>query len=90
MLMTSNQAEPMVRPYYEASSGQVDALISGMNGAVSFEVMNQKDGTAISRWNAYAYGLLVAILLILLGGAVDAGMAYLDRRKASAEMGKVK
>lgn len=84
VMAISAQAEPMVRPYYEARPQQVQGLVTGLAGGAAYENLNGRLGLAAPYWNAFSLGLLAAALLILLGGAVNALIALWARRKKAA------
>lgn len=82
LIVTSSQAEPLIRPYYEASPSQVQGMIAGLAGGVAYgrSVGNiQQNGV----WDAYSVGITVSILIILIG-SVSAGvfkMLEFDKKK---------
>jgi hypothetical protein len=66
LIVTSSQAEPLIRPYYAASPSQVQGMIAGLAGGVAYgrSVGNvQQNGV----WDAYSIGITVSILIILFG-----------------------
>ena len=56
----------MLMPY--AASGQVDGLVNGLNDASKVEQANGQAGLACRYWDAYSVGLLLAAMMIVLGG----------------------
>ena len=72
IMILSAQAEPIVRPYYEASPQQVQGIVSGTVGAAAYENLLGRVGIARSQWGAYSLGVLAACLLILVGGLFNA------------------
>ncbi len=70
VMVLSMGITPIVRPYYEAQAPQVDALLSGLPAAVSYEQVLGGSGGASHLWDAYGGGLWVAI------GALSVGTAY--------------
>jgi len=65
IMVVSAQAEPMIRPYYDA--GQIQGLVVGLTGGKALEAyVGPRVGRAY--WDAFSYGLLVAEILILVGG----------------------
>jgi hypothetical protein len=85
VMVVSAQAEPMVRPYYEADPKQVQGLVSGLAAGASYEAMSGQWGMAGAYWSAFSAGMLVAGLLMLAGGLVNALSARLRRKKVSTE-----
>ena len=66
LIVTSSQAEPLIRPYYEAMPAQVQGLIAGLAGGVAYgrTVGNiQQNGI----WDAFSIGVTVSFLIILIG-----------------------
>ncbi len=79
VMIASAQAGPMLLPYVD--SGQVNGLISGLNGAAGAEQANGGlPGYVRGYWDAYSVGLYTAILLILLGGLLNLWLGFRDRR----------
>ncbi len=71
IMAISAQAEPMVRPYYEAFPKQVQGMVVGLTGSVAYESLMGHQGLAYSYWNSFSIGLLVAIVLIFIGGVLN-------------------
>jgi len=66
LFVTSAQAEPLIRPYYEATPAQVQGLIAGLTGGVAYARTvgdYQQNGT----WDAYSAGVTVSVLIIFIG-----------------------
>ncbi len=64
--MTSSQAEPLIRPYYEAIPSQVQGLIAGLAGGIAYGRtvgILQQNGV----WDAFSVGITVSVLIILIG-----------------------
>jgi hypothetical protein len=60
--------EPLVRPYYDMASPQIDALVVGLPGAVDYESqMNWQDGPAHIRISGQFVGQVALLALILIG-----------------------
>lgn len=72
MMVTSAQAEPLVRPYYEAYPKQVSGLVSGLVGGATYESLTNRPGLARTYWDGFSASLLVAAGLILIGGLFNA------------------
>lgn len=83
VMVSSAQAGPMLIPY--ADSGQLSGLVSGINGAAGTEqVNNGLPGFVRGYWDAYSLGLLLAVVLILLGGFWNFWRGLQDRRTREA------
>ena len=66
LMVTSSQAEPLIRPYYETTPAQVQGLIAGLAGGIAYgrTVGNiQQNGI----WDAFSMGVTVSFLIILIG-----------------------
>ncbi len=83
LMAVSAQAEPLVRPYFEGVPRQVNGLIAGLQGGATFEVLTGQAGNARSYWDAFAWGLLVAVALILVGGLIAVLRGLLAPRKGA-------
>jgi hypothetical protein len=85
LMIVSAQAAPMIRPYYD--TGQVQGLVTGLAGGAAyesksgFEIENGRSGLASQYWDAFSLSVLVATLLILVGGLVNASLATVARNK---------
>lgn len=66
LAVVSAQAAPLLQPYYD--SGQIDGYISGMVGALSYELLRSQPGSATIRFNVYQVSLLIAALIVMVGG----------------------
>ncbi len=82
LIVTSSQAEPLIRPYYEASPSQVQGMIAGLAGGVAYgrTVGNiQQNGV----WDAYSVGVTISILIILIGSVAGGVVKMLatDKKK---------
>jgi hypothetical protein len=69
LAVVSAQAAPLVQPYY--ASCQVDGIVSGVGGALSYELLRAVPGTASSKFGIYQVALLSAAVLILAGGIIS-------------------
>jgi hypothetical protein len=72
LMISSEQAAPVLRPYYEARPNQVQGLLVGLNGTASFETLSGLTDNARIQWNAYTIAVLAAVLTVLAGGLVAA------------------
>jgi hypothetical protein len=85
VMVTSAQAEPLVRPYYDAVPQQVQGLISGLAGGLAYENLTGRSGAAGAYWNAFGLGLAVAGALIIAGGIFNAAFALFEHSKENVE-----
>jgi hypothetical protein len=85
VMVLSAQAEPLVRPYYEAIPRQIQGMVTGLAGGAAYEHLMPRDGLARRYWDAYSTGIVAVGLLILLGGIFNAFLRY-TRRKQEGEL----
>jgi hypothetical protein len=89
VMVLSAQAEPLVRPYYEAQSPQVQGLVVGLASGAAYEALLGRQGPAAAYWDSFSVGMLVALILILAGGAISFLTTRLAQKKNIVE-GKTK
>jgi hypothetical protein len=82
-MVISAQAEPMIRPYYDSS--QIKGLVTGLAGGKAYEQAIQHPGLGQTYWNAFSAGLLVAEMLILVGGLWSAIAGWVAGRSKPRE-----
>jgi hypothetical protein len=83
LLVSSAQAGPMFLPY--ADSGQVKGLVTGLGGAAGAEQANGGLPGFVRRyWDAYSLGLLLAVVVMLVGGLWNFWLGIQDRRVREA------
>jgi hypothetical protein len=84
LIVTSSQAEPLIRPYYEANPSQVKGMVAGLAGGLAYGriVGNiQQNGV----WDAYSIGITASSLIILVGSIIGVvlKMPASDKKKES-------
>ena len=85
IMVSSAQSGPLLQPY--VTSGQADIMISGLYDAAKYELVNvSRPGTARAYWDAFGFGLMIAILSIVLGSLWNIFMRMRDQR-AQADQG---
>jgi hypothetical protein len=85
LVVSSAQSEPMILPYLQ--SGQVDAMISGLDGGAPIEHFNGgRPGTARRYWDAYGLGLLAALAMIAFGSLWSLVSGWRERRREQGEV----
>jgi hypothetical protein len=67
LVVSSAQTGPMLRPY--VSSRQVNGLVSGLSDAARLEAGMGQSAIGRSYWDAFGFGTLLAVVLIILGSA---------------------
>lgn len=72
LALVSAQAAPLIQPYY--ASGQVNGILSGVAGALSYELLRAVPGTASAKFQIYQVAILVAAVIIFAGGIISAMM----------------
>lgn len=69
LFVTSAQAAPFIQPYID--SAQVQGLVSGLAGGTMYRQITQQPGPERAYWDAYQYGLFLAVILVLGGGLIQ-------------------
>lgn len=82
VMVLSQGAEPLIRPYFESLTPQVNGILSGLPTAVAYEQLNGRQGLAFNRWNGFGAGALAAELVILVGLGYGLVLWYMRRRHA--------
>lgn len=86
VMITSAQSEPLIRPYYEAIPKQVQGMVTSLAGGTSYANLIGRDSIAMGYWRAFDAGLIVAALLILVGGVIIVSFNfYVQHKKESGE-----
>jgi hypothetical protein len=78
VFVASAQTAPLVQPYFEADSKQVDGLVSGLAGGVAYEKINRQSNFAQTYWDAFSSGVIIAELLIMAGGALGVFITFVN------------
>jgi hypothetical protein len=77
-VVASMQAAPLLQPYVE--SGQIAGMTSGMlGGAVYAQLTNQVSNRAFFYLSAYQVGVLLAFVVVLVGGVISGGLSLFKR-----------
>ena len=80
MMVVSSQAEPVVLPYLQGQPRQVQGMVAGLLGGVTYERLTGRPKLATAYWASYQLGLLLAALLILVAGFVSILLSALKGR----------
>lgn len=83
LMVVSAQAEPLIRPY--VISGQLKGLIAGLEGGARYENALGKPAEAHFYWDAFGVSMIVAELLIIIGGAWSLVTSIRTRRAAKEQ-----
>ncbi len=80
LVVSSAQSGPMILPYVR--SGQVDGMVTGLDGSAPIEQANSgRPGMVRRYWDAYGFGMLMAIVLTLFGSLWSLVSGWQARRK---------
>jgi hypothetical protein len=83
VMVVSAQAEPLIRPYYQATPKQLQGIVSGMRGGASYDRLTGRESLPSKYWDAFSTGLSMAAVLIAVGGVVNAASVLISRRDQS-------
>jgi len=84
LVISSAQSGPMILPYVQ--SGQVDGIVSGLDGSAPIERVNSgRPGMVRRYWDAYGLGLLAALAMISSGSLWSLVSGWQERRKEQGE-----
>ena len=84
IVVSSAQSGPMILPYVQ--SGQVDGIVIGMDNGAGIEQFNAgRPGLARRYWDAYGFGLLTAVLIIVVGSLWSLVAGWQARRAQDGE-----
>lgn len=85
LIVSSAQAAPMLKPYVQ--SGQVQGLLSGVAGGISYEeTILKPDGDRSATWLANQFGLGAAILILLIAALIDSISSLAGRSRPDPEV----
>lgn len=80
VIVASAGSEPLVRPYYESPTPQVQGILSGIHAGVKYEVRNGTLSDATQNWNSFGTAILIAELILFGGAIYGAGRWFFERR----------
>ena len=84
LVVSSAQSGPMILPYVQ--SGQVNGMVTGIDGSASIEQANSgRPGMVRRYWDAYGFGLLTAVAMIGVGSIWSLITGWQARRKEQGE-----
>jgi hypothetical protein len=84
LIVTSSQAEPLIRPYYEANPSQVKGMVAGLAGGLAYgRIVGNMQQSGV--WDAYSIGITASSLIILVGSIIGVvlKMPASDKKKES-------
>lgn len=85
VMIVSAQADPLVRSYYAANPRQVQALVSGLSGAVMYESGRAQAGAAARYWSPYNLGLILAAVLMIFTSLYSLITGQLELRRSKRQ-----
>ena len=85
VMVSSAGSEPMIRPYHESETPQVQGILTGLRSSITYEVSNGRLSDATQNWNAFGTAMLVAELILISGIVYGVGNWFIQRRLASEE-----
>jgi hypothetical protein len=84
LVVSSAQSGPLILPYVR--SGQVDGMVSGLEGGAPIEQANSgRPGMARGYWDAFGFGLLAAVVMITIGSVWSLISTLQSTRKEQGE-----
>ncbi|TFH35542.1 MAG: hypothetical protein E4G99_07060 [Anaerolineales bacterium] len=81
IMVLSAGAEPLVRPYYEATDQRVQGILTGLPSALAYQQMNGQPLTVQSRWNGFGSMMFAVESILIVGGVYGAVTWFLNRRQ---------
>jgi len=89
LAVVSAQAEPMVRPYFgTAQTSQIQGIVSGITGGAAYEVAMGRTNLGRIYWDAFSASLVIAVGVILVGGAFNLIQLLLARNNGNKRSAK--
>lgn len=83
LMVTSAQAAPLLMPYLQ--SQQVNGMVSGFLGGVTYGQWRHVDTPADPYWESYQVGVLLAVGVILFGGLFSLARVVIRRKDGEGE-----
>lgn len=80
-MVLSAGAEPLVRPYFEATDQRVQGILTGLPGALAYQQMNGQTLSVASRWNAFGTMMFAVEAILGVGAIYGAGTWLLNQRQ---------
>jgi hypothetical protein len=83
LMATSAQAAPLLMPYVQ--SQQINGMVSGFLGGVTYGQWRHVDTPASEYWGSYQIGTVLAIVVIVIGGLFSFIKAQGNRKEKGEE-----
>ncbi len=84
IMVISAQAEPLVRPYYQESTGQVQGLVVGLRGGAAYSNLTGRENLPGLYWSAFGVGLALVAVIILIASIVAIASSLIAPRQKQA------
>jgi len=88
VMVLSAQAEPLVRPFYDANPKQVDGLITGLAGGAVYGSTLARPSQITDYWDAFSIASVVAVALMVLAGLGNMLFGMVSRSKTKGQRGE--
>jgi hypothetical protein len=72
-----------VQPYYQANPRQIQGLVTGLRDGAAYANLTGRSGLPRKYWDAFSVGLVVAGVLITIGGMASIALLMLSRYRKS-------
>jgi hypothetical protein len=83
VMILSAQAGPLVQPYYQANPRQIQGLVTGLRDGAAYANLTGRSGLPRKYWDAFSVGLVLAGVLITIGGMASIALLMLSRYRKS-------
>jgi hypothetical protein len=83
VMILSAQAGPLVQPYYQANPRQIQGLVTGLRDGAAYANLTGRSGLPRKYWDAFSVGLVIAGVLITIGGMANIALFVLSRYRKS-------
>lgn len=80
IMVLSQGAEPLVRPYFESTDQRVQGILTGLPSALAYQQMNGQELTVGERWNGFG-SIMFAVQSILIAGGIYGAVTWLISRR---------
>lgn len=81
IMVLSAGAEPLIRPYFEATEPRVQGILTGLPSALAYQQLTGQPLTVESRWNAFGSVMFAVEGILIAGGLIGAGTWVLNWRQ---------
>ncbi len=81
LMVLSAGAEPLVRPYFEASDQRVQGILTGLPSALAYQQMNGQALSVESRWDGFGSMMFAVQSILIAGGLYGAATWLVSRRQ---------